>query len=319
MKFLDTHFDEYIQSSNHISLHPSFKKTIDNLSPDISYLGNVILYGSCGIGKYTQMLQMIKKYSPSELKYEKKMTVTYNKINYYFKISDIHFEIDMGLLGCNAKLLWNDIFTNIIDVLSARINKHGIIVCKNFHKIHPELLDCFYSYIQKNNNSINLVYILISEHISFIPDNILNVFHTISLSRPSKTNYNKIMNKKLPTNYKIEEIHNIKNILTNTDPFINNVNNYVDVLYNLISNVNGFKYLQFRNFLYDLFIYDMEIGYIIWRLINKVNENHNLSNENITKIYISTYAFLQYYNNNYRPIYHLENYLYNLINIIHEF
>jgi hypothetical protein len=319
MKFLDTHFDEYIQSSNSISLHPSFKKTIGYLPNHIADLNNIILYGPSGVGKYTQMLQIIKKYSPSELKYEKKMTVTYNKINYYFKISDIHFEIDMGLLGCNAKLLWNDIFTNIIDVLSARINKHGIIICKNFHKIHPELLECFYSYIQKNNSSIDLVYILISEHISFIPDNIVNVFHTISLPRPSRTNYNKIINKKLHTNYKTEDIYNIKNILTDTHPFINNVNNYIDVLYNLIVNIDGFKYLQFRNFLYDLFIYDMEMGYVIWKLINKVIETHNLSNENITKIYISTYAFLQYYNNNYRPIYHLENYLYNLINIIHEF
>ena len=63
----------------------------------------------------------------------------------------------------------------------------------------------------------------------------------------------------------------------------------------------------------------MEIGYILWKLVNKIILNHNISSENTVKIYTSTYSFLQYYNNNYRPIYHLENYLYNLINIIHEF
>ena len=39
----------------------------------------------------------------------------------------------------------------------------------------------------------------------------------------------------------------------------------------------------------------------------------------MSNIYIETFSFLQYYNNNYRPIYHLENYLYSLINKIHGF
>ena len=38
--------------------------------------------------------------------------------------------------------------------------------------------------------------------------------------------------------------------------------------------------------------------------------------DTITNILLKTFIFLQYYNNNYRPIYHLENYMYNLITII---
>ena len=106
MKFLDTHFDDYIQTANKVSLHPTLKNKFDSFPDDINNLKNVILYGPSGVGKYTQLLLAIKKYSPSELKYEKKLTVTYNKVNYYFKISDIHYEINMSLLGCNFKLLW---------------------------------------------------------------------------------------------------------------------------------------------------------------------------------------------------------------------
>ena len=41
------------------------------------------------------------------LKYERKMKFNFqNKREFLIKISDIHFEIDMELLGCNAKLLW---------------------------------------------------------------------------------------------------------------------------------------------------------------------------------------------------------------------
>ena len=319
MKFLDSHFDEYIKSSNSISLHPLLKNKFKSFPNDINSLKNIILYGPSGVGKYTQMLNAIKKYSPSELKNKKKLTILYNKINYFFKISDIHFEIDMALLGCNSKLLWNEIYINIVDVLSARTNKNGIIVCKNFHKIHSELLDCFYSYIQENNINIHLIYIFITENISFIPDNIINNFHIISVPRPNKTNYNKILPKKLQSSYNIKNISNIKNIITNTNPFLFNIDNYIENLYENINNPNTIKFLTFRDLIYDIFIYDMEIGYIIWGLLQKIIKHNNISSEDMTKIYLNTFSFLQYYNNNYRPIYHLENYLYNLINSIHGF
>jgi hypothetical protein len=240
-------------------------------------------------------------------------------MNYYFKISDVHFEVDMALLGCNAKLLWNEIYTNVVDVLSARTNKNGIIVCKNFHKIHNELLECFYSYIQQNNNNVNLIYCIISESITFIPDNIINNFHIISLARPLKSQYNKILNTKLPSNYNVKDISNIKNVLTNTHSFNINIDTYVDKLYNIIKVPYELKYSTFRDVIYDIFIYDMEVGRIIMLLLKKIYTNNIISQETMTSIYIETFSFLQYYNNNYRPIYHLENFLYSLINKIHGF
>jgi hypothetical protein len=319
MKFLETSFDDYIQSSNNISLHPTLQKTYDGFPNTIHELGNIIFYGPSGVGKYTQMLNSIVKYSPSKLKYEKKMTILYNKTNYFFKISDIHFEIDIALLGCNARMLWNDIYTNIIDVLSSRINKIGIIVCKNFHKIHGELLECFYSYIQQNNKTVTLKYILITEGVSFIPDNINNVFHIISIPRPNKSKYNKILGKKLPPNYDMKTIHNIKNIIVKQPDFSVNVGNYVEQLHTMLMNPSNIKYGQLRDYIYDIFIYDMEIGDIIWLLLKKCIGCNNIVETEVSDVLIDTYTFLQYYNNNYRPIYHLEKYLYNLVNRIHGF
>jgi YbbR domain-containing protein len=90
---------------------------------------------------FNKIIYTIKKYSPSHLKYEKKITITYDKKQYYFRISDIHYEIDMSLLGCNSKLLWHEIYQQIVDIISAKTEKSGIIVCKNFHEIHNELLE----------------------------------------------------------------------------------------------------------------------------------------------------------------------------------
>lgn len=319
MKFLETHFNEYIQSSKNVNLHPSLHSTFNKFPKKICDLKNIIFYGPPGVGKYTQMLNSIQQYSPSELKYEKKLTCTYNKYDYIFKISDIHFEIDMSLLGCHSKLLWNDIFITINDVLSSRSNSSGIIVCKNFHKIHNELLDCFYSYIQCINKNVNITYILLTEHISFIPENILNCFFVINMARPNKTSYNKILNKKLNSKINITSIYNIKNIITNTNSFINNINTLIDKIMVYIKDPESINYLHFRDLIYDIFIYDMDINYIIWKIIYNLEIIMNIPKEIISDIYLDTYIFFQYYNNNYRPIYHLENYLYTIINKVHGF
>ena len=44
-----------------------------------------------------------------------------------------------------------------------------------------------------------------------------------------------------------------------------------------------------------------------------------IKREHLSKILIKTYTLFQYYNNNYRPIYHVENYLLYLAKLIHRF
>ena len=318
MKFLSTHFDDYIQNYNKCPLHASLKKIYASYPNDINKLKNIIFYGPAGVGKYTQMLACIKKYSPSELKYEKRLTCVYNKTNYFFKISDIHFEIDMALLGCNAKLLWNEIYVNIIDVLTSRTNKSGIVVCKNFHKIHSELLDCFYSYMQINNTATNITYIFLTENISFIPDNILNTFNILSIPRPTKTLYNKITGS-TNTNIPVDEVYNIKNLNTNTIPMQYNMKIYTEKIYNILLKPTSIKFAGFRDIIYDIFIYDIDIGFFVWDLFTRIIRDKKLNKDQLSDLFIDVFTFLQYYNNNYRPIYHIEKFLYNIINKIHGF
>ena len=135
MKFYDTSYEDYINNVTSYNLHPQLTKNYDKFPQDIHKLKNIILFGPSGTGKYSQCLYIIKKYSPSSLKYEKKANVTYNKDPFFFKISDIHYEIDMSLLGCNSKQLWHEVYMLIIDIISTKQHKSGIIVCKNFHKI----------------------------------------------------------------------------------------------------------------------------------------------------------------------------------------
>ena len=319
MKFYESHFEEYINENHRENLHPKLNKLYEKFPKQFNELKNIIFYGPSGVGKYTQMLKSIKKYSPTELKYEKKLSVVYNRQQFFFKISDIHYEIDMSLLGCNSKLLWHDIYLQIIDIVSTKTDKIGIIVCKNFHEIHNELLDNFYSYMQKNNAvSIDLKFIIITKELSFIPDNILNCCEIIHIPRPTTTNYVKCFKNKLPNNVKLENITNIKNLHLYDENLM--------LCYKIISNkvidhiidFNNIQFMKFRDIIYDFLIYNLDITDCIWYILNKLIEKKVIKQSHISDIMIKTYCFLQYYNNNYRPIYHLENYFLNLVKIIHE-
>ena len=320
MKFYETHFEEYINENNKVNLHQKLDKIYNKFPKLLNELKNLIFFGPNGTGKYTQMLKSIKKYSPTELKYEKKISLTYNKHQYYFKISDIHYEVDMSLLGCNSKLLWHDIYQQIVDIISAKVDKSGIIVCKYFQEIHSELLENFYSYMQKNTaETIDLKFVIITEELSFIPDNILNCCEIINISRPTKTAYTKCIKNKLPNNLKLDTITNIKILhLYNEDLMLQYKIICNKIISNII-NINDLDFLKFRDILYDIFIYNLDITDCIWYILSSLVEQKKIKNEHLSQIMIRTYCFFQYYNNNYRPIYHLENYLFYLIKLIHNY
>jgi len=320
MKFYETHFEEYIQSAQKENLHPKLNKIFNKFPEKVHDFKNLILYGPPGVGKYTQMLKSIKKYSSTDLKYDKKISVTFNKQPYYFKISDIHYEIDMSLLGCNSKLIWHEIYQQLVDIISAKTDKVGIIVCKNFQEINSELLDNFYSYMQQNNTcSIDLKYILITEQVSFIPDNILNCCEIIPISRPTKTLYNKCLENKLPNDIKLENITNIKNLHIYNDELMQQYKIICNKILYVMININELKFLKFRDLLYDIFIYNLDIMECVWYILTFLIKQQKINDSDLSHILIKTYTFFKYYNNNYRPIYHLENYLFYLINVIHNF
>jgi len=318
MKFQETHFEEYINAVNKVNLHPKLEKYYNQFPKTIDKLRNLIFYGPSGVGKYSQMLYSIKKYSHSDLKYEKKLSLLFNKDMYFFKISDIHYEIDMSLLGCNAKLLWHDIYQQIIDIVSAKVEKSGIIVCKEFHNIHSELLENFYSYMQDNNASnIDIKFILLTEEISFIPDSVLNCCEIINVSRPTKTVYSKIIKTKLPNDFKVESISNIKNLHVEINELMYPHKLMCDKIIREIININNLKFIKFRDYLYDIFIYNLNVVECIWYILTSLIKQKNIQKKDLSSVLLKTYTFLKYYNNNYRPIYHLESYFFYLTSIVH--
>jgi hypothetical protein len=361
---------------------------------------------------------MLKKYSPTNFKYDKKITIQTEKQTYIYHISDIHYEIDMSLLGCNSKILWNDIFLQIVDIISIKNEKVGFIVCKNFHMIHGELLDIFYSYIQQYSGShhglkkknheqeniskstsfdvlltsnnegrsshtigaqlqtskailspekfggnIMIHFVIITENLSFLPNNILQSCHIVNVGRPTNQVYKQICISRNTTKSKsdeatggscenldvlgtsnnegrspmlfeelihvneiinIKELYSLTQLKSNTEIPKDIFNIVCDNIIKEIMNHKKLSFSNFRDVIYDILIYNLEmvecLWYILYYLINNftktgnINKNNgSLSNEDISDILNKTYYFLKYYNNNYRPIYHLESIFFYII------
>ena len=312
MKFKETNFDEYIQNSKLCNLHPKLKHVINALPKSLNDMPNIIMHGPIGTGKYTQSLVLISRYSPTALKYEKKMSLQITKQSCNIKLSDIHYEVDFSLLGCNSRLIWNDIYSQIVDSISAKNIKIGIILCKNFHSINGELLDIFYSYLQHNKNGVIIKYVFITEQVSFLPNSIIDSCKLIPIPRPTKTNYNKCSKIKM-TNIALDQITNIKSMGKTKLNYIY----YCDRLIDQIRNTHSIKYVQIRDYLYDMLIMNLDISECIWYILKTFILDGSIKEADISSTLVKTYTMLQRYNNNYRPIMHLESFIFTLINTIH--
>lgn len=381
MKYYETNFEEYVHSVHKFNIHPEIQTIIDKLPDNLIDLPNIILYGPSGVGKYSQMLNLLYKYSPSKFKYDKKLSIvneknekknktstkesstntsnkkspstnnssktlsTTKKNDFIYRISDIHYEIDMSTLGCNPKTVWHDVFFQIVDIISVKPNKTGVIVCKNFHGIYNELLDIFNSYIRHPFYNIKISFILITEQISFIPESIVNYFLCIPVKRSCIDSHVHIVKNQNKTFYgqnnafsmtngerqlltsniesiQPESISNLKEVhilkTTQLQELPKDVFNIItDTILSKIINPEQIKIQEFRNDLYDLLIYNIDIPDAIYYMITFLVEKHIIDDEYVHDILQHSFTFLKYYNNNYRPIYHLENMIYFIIHKIH--
>jgi hypothetical protein len=287
MKFYETTTDEYIHSIDKYNLHEELIDVYQTCFPSsLKQFENIIVYGPVGSGKYSQILYFLKKYSPSELKYEKKINVQSEKQNYTFHISDIHYEIDMSFLGCNSKNLWHDIYFQIVDIVSVKPEKVGIILCKNFHSIHSELLEIFYSYIQQYNSfhimNIQIKFIILTEHISFIPSDILNSCAILNIQKPSTNTFVEYVQKTKKENkieQRLKEINtnhltNIKEIqsfslIKNSSELPKDVFNVIcDQIIKDINDCDNLQFTNFRDSLYDILIYNLDLTECVWYILS---------------------------------------------------
>jgi hypothetical protein len=314
MKYYESHYEEYVQSSKQKDIHPELQEVRDGMPKSINQLANLIVYGPSGSGKYTQVIRLLEPYSPSRLKYDKKITMQTEKNSYSYRISDVHYEIDMSILGCESKRMWTDCFFQIVDIVSMKPEKAGIIVCKNFHAIHSELLEVFYSYMQHCHTlSIHLAFILVTDHVSFMPNNIIESCKIVSVKRPDTKLYD-VYGVEPEAVLNLKEIQSFRFINRLEDMPKDVFNIVCDHLIERIEHPETLEFADFRDQLYDILLYGLDVTDCIWYILYHLVKTGKLHDpKNVAEILSKTYVFLKYYNNNYRPIYHLESIFFYII------
>lgn len=436
LKYYETTYSDYLHAFNQYNIHPELDLFRSCLPDHIVDLPNLILYGSCGVGRYTQALSIICKYSPTNLRYNNKIYIfeeknesvsqvvqkqsntnevelgeevdlsnfgcfaaeysadvtdtivtsvsgsgktskrvepiklqtstklksatkptktvkctlskvkptkpkpitkpvvvnpttepkpsTKTKNDFVYHISDVHYEIDMPSLGCNAKTLWHEIYYHIVDIVTLSPMRAGIVVCKNFNLIHNELLSVFYSYMHHplNHQNIHLRFILLTEHVCFLPNDIVNSCHIVPVRRPELAVYKRMASVNMSATkvpFKLDvlndiELSSIKNLkevyaltrINTTESIPEDMFDKITLqLYTLLfpdgKSSNNLDIYALRNRLYNLLIFNIDIYDTVWYILSRI-QTTNLRSPSITQFY----TFFKHYNNNYRSIYHLE-------------
>lgn len=204
---------------------------------------------------------------------------------YYIRIhktgTSTEYEVDMSLLGCNARVLWHEIYTTIIDAI--RTTKNSVVVCKEFQEIHVELHDIFYSYMQEDK----VVFHIYTSSISFIKDPIRDAC-TRELGRAPRQRQNHIVM--------------CQRIVAVMD----------GVFYGKSTRKKAVEnpYLVLREVLYDVLVYHVDVCDVVWYILCHLMPRATAQVQ--TQMMHETIMFFKYYNNYFRPIHHLERICFRL-------
>lgn len=240
---------------------------------------NIIIYGNNNIDNYCYALNSLKMLSKSELKYSRRIAINYNGEDVFFNISDIHFEVDFDLLGVNEYNIFLELFRHIKDNIV--LNKDVFyIMCLNFQMIKPELLTIFYSFM----NDKKIRFLFTTTKISFLCEKILFCSYI-----------KKIKGTKIHEHVGQTQL--------------------INDLFNIVLQSNSVSLFQLRELLYKFLTFNYNIHDCITQLIFNLIQSNYIDDKNVYIILKTFHQFIMKYNNNYRPIYHIESFILFLINL----
>jgi hypothetical protein len=186
--------------------------------------------------------------------------------------------------------------------------------------------------MQDNNiANIKLIYMIITEELGFIPNNILQSCNIINVCRVTdsllqlldkdKEKENKEKEKENINNFK--KVQKLKYYLCGTtelnEPHKIICDKILHYLFGPPGTINNTKSITctfpaFRDTLFDIFIYNLNIYNCIWYILTHILREYHMD-KNIIHL---TMQYLKNHNNNYRPIYHLEFYLFSVFMEVHK-
>lgn len=153
--------------------HPAIISDLDQFPTDLAEMPSIIISGPQAAGKRTLGLVVVAGFSPSAMRYEKKLYIGESPRRQEdapcVPMSDVHFEVDMSLPCFGNKAGWSSAHKAIVDAVEIRKDKYAFVMCTNFHLADRDLLRVFSNFMDSGVDGVNLRYILITEHYSRLP------------------------------------------------------------------------------------------------------------------------------------------------------
>ena len=297
-------FDDYLRvRASQPALHPELSARLSALAAP----RNLVIYGRGSVGKYYLALDAVRKFSPLGLQYEKMMPIQHNKKTYTVRMSDVHFEVDVQMLGTNSRLIWQTIFAAVLDIVETSIThtRARFIMLKNFQDVSAEMYELLLCYIDDRiTKPANIQYIIVSEGISFFHDDLLNKFEIVHVPVPSEAALAG-MNEapaglwQRPSAKVAPHVYEVR------------------ILESLVRCVDGFaaeRCVDLRNILYDVLIYNIHPTRVAFGMMKQMMAGKGASR--VDRVFFALNRMMAEYNNNYRPIIHLERFVLFLVDVL---
>ena len=292
---------------------------------------NKIFYSNDEKFTYDAIRTDVSRYSESKLRTEHIIPVETTKFTYNMRISDIHYEIDVRLLGCNHRILWDEIYRLIYPiVLSKPVGmRRGIIVLRGFQNVHPDLHSALYGYIQqcRHDKDVDIVFYIQTTCISFIRDDIRQSCRRVNIIKTPETfeyikNYIPISPTKNPQHINNIDMSELVNDKVHCDIggrlHVRTCDELVRLIgYDYAVDKDNNIFTDIRNRLYDILFLDIDMNICLWYITTQVIDLFQTSSVQTSEIINAYIRCFIGHNNNYRPIYHLERFILTIVKTIH--
>ena len=238
-------------------------------------------------------LHVAAGFSPSGLSSEKKLVLPDSSHTEPLAIatSDTHFEVDMGLAAYGSRAAWANIHSAIVSAVVVRARKEAIVICKNAHLGHPDLLRVLFSYMQDRGDGVELRYVFLAEHLTAIPDAVVSRCRVVPVPRPARAMQLRCLGREL-CRLRMEQV---------------SVRATAEVITDAAS---GFDVGRLREAVYLGLTRNMYVGDWITGLGAEL-DLEDRATETVLRFYESR-------KEGYRPIYHLEKLATDLAILVHE-
>lgn len=274
-------FLQYIKTTS--LSKPETQSTLKLINSDDYY--SIIMYDVDKCRNYSKTMKVLENISPSKMKYSRKKEILFNNNEYKFIMSDCHIEIDFNLLGVNETNIFIEVM-NQITITRLMTNGTFVIVLLNFECIKKELLKIMYSFMNKKMKMI-----ILTNQVGFIPETILENSYIKRWNREKTYDY-----KSFDIDYKSNELLKpMMNILEKTHSEVN--------------------LLKTRNQCYEFLVKNNDIHFVLSCLVRECLRGGIIKSHDIIHVFHEFVHNIERYNNNYRSIFHVENFMYFLMSL----